>query len=404
MSIGEIYDPLGVHLLDPYPLYDRAREEEPVFYSPALEAWVITRYDDLLKVLRDSKTYSSVNPFAQVFPLCEAAVKEFANGYPHAPDLIQSDGELHARLRAPIAEALKADRVALLEPYIREQAAELVEGFAADGEVEFMERYATPLPCRTIAKLCGYDEEQSRVVYDSVAKFALLGSTFQTEEEQVESVRAGVRLQHLLGELVRERHARPETDAISEVVKSSVASPERLTFEEEAGIVTNLVQLVIAAHITTVPLMGMAMGLLLSDREQWERLCADPTLIPKAVEEILRFGTSASGLYRDTTVDTTLGGVDLPKGSRVALRYTAANRDPARYERAGEFDITREPSRHLAFGWGVHYCLGAGLARMQMEITLETLTARLPGLSLAAPVMLRPVTDVRHPEDVRLTW
>ncbi|GLW10174.1 hypothetical protein Misp01_53030 [Microtetraspora sp. NBRC 13810] len=404
MSIGETYDPLGSHLLDPYPLYDRARDEEPVFWSPAVGAWVVTRYEDLLKVLRDPETYSSVNPFTRALPIGEEAVAELGKGYPHHPDLIQSDGETHARLRAPIAEVLKADRVAALEPYIRERAEELVEGFAGDGAVEFMERYAVPLPCSTIGRLCGYDDERAKVAYSSLLAFTTLQSTHLTPEEEVEAARSGVRLQRLLGELVRERHANPGTDAISTVVRLSSDGGKPLEYADEAAIVANLVQLMIAGHITTVPLLGMAMVLLLTHREQWERLCADPALIPGAAEEILRYGTPASGLYRDTTRAATLGGVGLPEGARVVLRFNAANRDPARFERAAAFDVERKPGRHLAFGWGVHYCVGAGLARRQLEITLETLTARLPGLRLTAPVTFRPVHDLRHPEAVHLAW
>ncbi|MCG5217635.1 cytochrome P450 [Streptosporangium soli] len=404
MSIGEIYDPLGIHLLDPYPMYDRARDEEPLFYSPAVGAWVATRYDDLVQVLRDPETFSSAHPFADAVPLSEAAVRELQRGYPQYPDLIQSDGEVHSRLRAPIAQVLKADRVALLDPYIEEQAAELIDGFAADGEVEFMERYAVPLPCRTIGRLCGFDAEQSREAYSSLIAFTVLQAAYLTPDEEIEAARAGVRLQRLLGGMVRERHAHPRSDAISEVVALSTDGSARLSPEDEGRIVANLVQLVIAGHITTVPLMGMAMVLLLTHREQWERLCATPALIPRAVEEILRYGTPASGLYRETTRETKLGGVDLPSGARVALRYTAANRDPARFDRAAEFDVAREPTRHLSFGRGVHYCVGAGLARRQLEITLETLTTRLPGLRLAEPVTYRPVLDLRHPEAVRLAW
>jgi cytochrome P450 len=411
MSIGETYDPLGGHLLDPYPLYDRARDEEPVFYSPLLGAWVVTRYDDLVKVLRDPETYSSRSPFSKVLPLCAAAVEEFANAYPPAPDLTQSDGETHARLRPPLAEVLKPDRVALLEPYIREQAEALVDGFAADGEVEFMSRFAEPLPCRTIGRLCGIDYERMRLAYQWVVAFTALEAAPLTEAEQIEGARAGVRLQHMLGELARERYARPGADAISEIVALSTGTAgeqtggeRKLSFEDEVAVVPNLMQVVIAGHITTVPSLGMAMALLLSHPEQWARLCAEPALIPQAVEEILRYGSPASGLCRDTTRPTTLGGVDLPEGARVALRYSAANRDPARFERAAEFDVGRPPTRHVAFGLGVHYCVGAGLARKQLEIALETLTARLPGLRLARPVAFRPVLDVRHPEAVHLAW
>lgn len=403
MSIGDSYDPIGIHLLDPYPLYERARREEPVFYSPVLQAWVVTRYDDVVTVLRDPETYSSADPFTRVVEVSQAAQRELMAGYPPFPDLIQSDGELHAWLRAPIAAVLKPDRVKALEPYVREQARTLVEGFAADGEVEFMRSYAEPLPRRTIGRLCGLDEEQSRAVYDAMSAFVLLGSVHMTQEEEVEAARAGVRLQRMLGELVRERYARPGPDAISEITAYHAEGGE-LTYAREAQTVANLMQLVIAGHITTVPMLGNAVTLLLTHREQWERLCADPTLIPGAVEELLRYGTPASGLYRDTTRDTELGGVRLPKGSRVVLRYNSANRDQAHFHQAETFDITRKPSRHLSFGLGTHYCLGAPLARKTLAITLETLTTRLPGLRLASPVDLRPIYDIRHPIAVHLIW
>ncbi|RBQ19268.1 cytochrome P450 [Spongiactinospora rosea] len=404
MTVGETYDPLGAHLRDPYPVYDRARHEEPVFFSPVMGAWVVTRYDDVVTVLRDPVLYSSSAPFTDAVPLREATLAELAKGYPPQPDLIQSDGETHARLRAPIADVLKADRVAALEPFVREQAAGLVASFADAGRVEFMAHYAVPLPCRTIGRLCGLDPEQARLVYEWLDGFIILRSAHLTEEQELAGARGFVRLQELIGSLVRERRAKPGEDAFSEVVAASVPGEEPLSYEDEAQVVANLFQLVVAGHITTVPLGGMAMALLLSHREQWERLCADPSLIPGAVEEILRYGTPASGLYREVTAPTELGGVALPAGSRVLLRYNAANRDPGKFPHAAEFDIARERNRHLAFGRGVHFCAGAALARMQLRVTLETLTTKLPGLRLAEPISYRPVHDVRHPEAVHLVW
>ncbi|MDF5757061.1 cytochrome P450 [Spongiactinospora sp. TRM90649] len=404
MSVGELYDPLGAHLRDPYPVYDRARREEPVFYSPVMGAWVVTRYSDVADVLRDPVLYSSADPFTHAIPLREATLAELGRGYPVRPDLIQSDGELHARLRAPIAEVLKPDRVAALEPFVRAQAAELVDSFAADGRVEFMERYAVPLPCRTIGRLCGFDAAQARLAYESLDAFIVLGATHLEPERELDAARGWVELQELIGRLVRERRAEPGDDAISEVVAASVPGTGPLSYEDEAQVVANLIQLVIAGHITTVPLSGMAIAELLTHEDQWRRLCADPDLIPAAVEEILRYGTPASGLYRVTTAPTELGGVALPEGDRVLLRYTSANRDPARFERAAEFDVGRRPNRHLSFGRGTHFCVGAGLARMQMRVTLETLTSRLPGMRLAEPITYVPVLDLRRPEAVHLVW
>ncbi|GAA5066223.1 hypothetical protein HNP84_001179 [Thermocatellispora tengchongensis] len=407
MPIGATYDPLGEHLQDPYPFYERARAETPVFYSPLLESWVVTRHDDLTTVLRDPETYSSARALPVVLPVAEEALAVVAKGRPQLPDVVQSDGEAHARMRAPLAAALRPDRVAAMEPALRERAVALAAAVReGGGRAELMTAYAIPLTQAAIGLLCGFDEELAVRTYSLMDSLVRLGSQRQTEPEQMASAEAGAELAAVVARLLRERRAAPGDDAFSLVAASMAEGDRPLTPLEEAEAVGNLMQLVIAGQVTTAPLLGGAVALLLGERggEEWRRIAADRSLVPAAVEELVRLVAPASGLYRETTRPVTLGGVDLPEGARLVLRYNAACRDPAKYDRPHELDLGRSPNRHLAFGRGPHYCVGAPLARLQLTITLEVLPDALPGLRLAAPVALRPTLDVRHPEAVHVAW
>lgn len=402
--LSEAYDPLGEHLQDPYPFYRRAQETEPVFWSQLAKAWVVTRHQDVINILRHPEIFSSDNAAPRPIPIQPAAMQELYKGYPVLPSALSSDGELHQRLRAPMVAVLSPERIAALEPFIAEQAEALVDAVAADGHAEFMEAYAYKLPTLVMARVTGMSEDQARMAWDGVDALLLMVASLLPEEEQAEMARRFVALQHLAGRLVRERRGTDGTDAISVMANSMAPGDEPMDFEQEAAIVNNLVELLIAGHITTAPLLGNALRLLLEDRDRWVALCERPDLLPGAAEELLRLGTSATGLYRRTSEEVTLGGVTLPKDTSLVLRYGAANRDPAQFDRPDDYDPTRQPNRHVTFGYGAHFCVGAPLARAQLKATLEVLTRRLPGLRLTEPVRIRPVLDSRGPAALHVAW
>jgi cytochrome P450 len=406
-SLGESYDPLGSHLQDPYPFYARARREEPVFWSPAVNAWVLTRYEDIRNVLRDPETFSSGNALRPLRPLPPAVVEVLREGYPlEPPGLLLADGDAHRRLRAPAARGLSPARVAAAEPVIRRKATALVDEFTGDGHAELMSQYAFRLPISVIAHMCALTPEDEAIAFTASYQANRTQFAQLSEDEHVAAAREGVKLHQLCGRYLHARRAEPGDDLISEVVTALAPGDEPLPFPREAQIARTLQTLILAGHVTTSSLIGSAVRYLLTDRAQWDLLRERPELIPNAVEETVRYDNPTPGFLRRVTREVTLGGHTLPASSEVLVPYPAANRDPALCERSDEFDVTREPVRHLGFGTGPHACVGAQLGRRQAEVTLEILTQRLPGLRLVPDqeFVMEGTVNVRSLAALHLTW
>ncbi|UBU13031.1 cytochrome P450 [Nonomuraea gerenzanensis] len=408
MSLGELYEPLHKHHADPYPFYERARREEPLFYSPVIGAWVVTKMADVRRILRDDNRYSSANTLRPYSPFPPALLAELEKGFPNLGSYITMDGEEHRRLRAPAAAALSPERVAAAEPYITERASQLIDGFAKDGEVEFMAGYANRLPVDVIARLVGFAEEDA-VAFgdDSRAAAAVgMGHRFSSEAEQVACAQAWVRFQRLIERYVLDRRAAPRNDLISDYLAAFAPGDRPLAFEEMAELVGLVLSVALPGHITTSALLGNGLLRLLSEPDQWRLLCERPDLAPNAAEEIARFDTPTHLFLRVSTTDTSVGGRDFPAGTEFALCLASANRDEDAFDRAETFDITRPPHANVVFGQGPHYCPGAGLARRQIEISLRLLAERLPGLRLVPGqrIEYRGTLDHRGPLALKLQW
>ncbi|MDR7275123.1 cytochrome P450 [Catenuloplanes atrovinosus] len=381
MTISELaqsYDPLGEHLADPYPFYATARRREPVFYSPRLDAWVVTRFRDVDAVLRDSATFSSVNSLRPIRPLYPATLAALADGYPPAPDHITSDGPAHHRLRVPYTRHLTAPgRVKTLEPEIRARATTLLDALDT-GAADLVAGYTAPLPLGTAAGLFGLAPSDVEIARAGSESLFRLGSADLSPDEEAAAARTAVAFHRMMAGYVRSRRAAPTGDLISDVVAALAPGAEPLTFGQEAEVVGTLSSTFGAAHITTTDLIGNAIRLLLDHPDQWRLLRRNPDLIPHAVEEALRCEAPVPTIFRYATRPVTLSGVDVPQGAHVLLIFASANRDEDRFPDAECFDVTRTPSRHFGFGAGVHTCAGAGPARAQARIALGLLAERLP--------------------------
>jgi cytochrome P450 len=404
--LGERYDPLGAHAQDPYAFYALARRQQPVFFYPELAVWVVTRYDDVRVVLRDTETFSSANSLRPVANPDPAVYAELAKGYPMAPESVSSDGAAHRRLRAPFADGLGVDQVRALEPYIRQRAGELVDAFAADGHAELMGQFAVPLPMDVLGQLFGLAPADMPLVHAGSLGILALVSARAAGAEQVAVARGVVELQQLLAGYVGRRRAAPGEDLISRAVAELAPAAGWLTFAQEAELVESLFGTLLAGHITTSNLLGNGVWHLLSHPEQWALLRHRPELLDGAVEEIARYDTSVQAQFRVTTRPVALAGQELPSGAQVLVLFGSANRDPALVDRPEVFDITRPPSRHLAFGFGAHFCAGAQLARAELRIALATLADRLPGLRLAEAqqVTIAPSLRQRGPTALHVEW
>ncbi len=409
-TLGEQYDPLGVHLDDPYPFYARAQRQAPIFFSPKLNAWVVTRMRDVKKVLRDGKTFSSCNTLRPFTPLSPKVDELLAAGYPQTGNLIQLDGEEHWQQRAPAAAMLSAEQVSALEPYMIEQGNALIDGFTADGPpADFMAAYANRLPVSVVCHLVGFSPEQHEEMGNLSRQAAglALGHRFASEDEQIETAHMWLRYEGMVAGLMRERRAEPRADLMSQLVTALAPGDAPLTRDQEAAMVPIIFGLALAGHITTSALLGNGLRHLLEHPDQWRLLCERPELIPNAVEEIARYDTPTHLFLRQTTTETTLAGQWLPAGAEVAVWLAGGNRDESAYDRAGEFDITRTlQTAHVVFGQGAHYCVGAGLARREAEVSLRMLTERLPGLRMVPDqqITMRPSLSQRGPLSLLVTW
>lgn len=400
MDDGQL-DELRTLQRDPYPLYARARQAEGLVFVRELDAWLVARDADVREVLGRPEDFSSVNALR---PDVTPAPAALAKGPGGGPIVLVVDGAAHRRLRRPLSTGLSSGRVAAIVPFIKERAEALVDSFVSQGQVELVSEYARRLPGEVIGHLLGLDPADVPIAVRGSYLAKELVFDPLDEAEQISAARAVVALQHMLDGYARRRRANSGDDLCSEMVQALAPGSAELSADQRGELVSNLQNLLIAGHLTTAALIGTAMLHLLRHRSQWELLCARPELIPAAVEEAARYDAPVQGFRRITTRPVTLAGVDLPAGAAMFVAFGSANRDEAVYDRPDEFDITRTPAPHLAFGYGVHGCPGSQLAREQIQITLETLTRRLPGLRIVSdePVTMLPTLIDRSPRALPL--
>ena len=377
------FDPLSPEqLADPYPTYAQARAEAPVFYSEAHGLWVVTRYEDVVRVLKDHESFSSENAVRSSLeppPAKVAAV--LADGYPLSPTLTDADEPVHGRLRGMVNRAFTHKRVRDLEPAIRAATTELIDAFVADGEVDLVQRFAWPLPLIAICDILGVPRRDVDDLHTWSYHWLKLLQATDPVEQQVEYARSVVRMQRYFMEGLEERLHEPRDDLMSALLAARVQGESELTLVEVMRVPMNLV---IAGHVTVTRAIGNSVVLLLDHPDQLALLRDDPEVTANAVEELLRMESPAQGLFRITTREVAIGGVTLPKGARVMVHYGSANRDEEQFADATRLDLRREGViRHVAFGKGIHVCVGAPLARAELRIALPELLRRLPGLRLA---------------------
>jgi cytochrome P450 len=368
-------------LADPYPALAALREQSPVVYSPVLDMWIVTRHADIDAIFRDHETFSATVVQDPVFPPADEARAVLADGgFRPTPTMSNVDPPKHTRIRRHNMRSFSARRIASLEPRIRERAAELIDAMAAKEEFDVVADLTFPLPAYMIFTFLGFPPEDIELLKGWCGNRTLYSWGRPTVTEQVEIAGNMVRYWHYCERFADARIAEPLDDFTSDLARVHNADPEELSPAEITGIAYALS---FAGHETTTNLTTNAIRRLLENREQWAAICADPALIPNAVEEALRHDTSVIAWRRITTRPVNIGGVDVPEGARLMLSLAGANRDPAEFTDPDTFDVHRNNAReHLAFGMGIHFCLGAPLARIEVRTVLELLTERAPDLVL----------------------
>lgn len=403
--VNESFDPLSPDFLaDPYAaMAALPREEQPIFFAPSIGYYVLTRYADIEQVFQDSVTYSAAVAQAPLVPLVpEAQQILLAGGHKPQPSMVSLDEPEHARLRKPAARAFSMKRVTALVPVIEATTASLLDAVGPATEFDLIAALAFPLPVKIVFSLMGVPERDYSQIKHWSGYRAALGWGRPAPRDQVEIATGMAAYRAYLRKLVDVKLLEPGDDLTSDLVAVHREDPERLTLEEIASI---LFSLSFAGHETTTGLIGNTVRRLLEVPHWWSSIAQNPSLIPAAVEETLRYDPSVPVWRRVTTRPVTLAGVNLPEGARLFLWLAAAGRDAAAFSQPDVFDLHRPDSgRHLAFGKGLHYCLGANLGKLETQIAVAALASRYPLLRLGADQRLtfHPNISFRGPQVLRV--
>jgi cytochrome P450 len=371
----------GPHLHKPQPFFARLRKQEPVTFSPTLGMWLVSRLDDINAVLNSPASYSSASKIASGDNLTAEARAILGPGPILLDSPLNTDPPVHTRLKRLLQRGFLPAQVARHEERIRQLANTLIDGFIHEGRVDLVERYAHPLPMQVILSLVGVPAQDMAQVKQWTAD--LLGLVFSqpSAEAQVAMVRGVVEYRAYCTRLIEQRREQPQDDLASELVHAQVEG-DALTVPELVSLLGG--SLIAAGHETTTAQLALSLKNLLEQPERWELLLRDRTLVPRAVEECMRYEGAAVVAMRTAVQDVEVGGVLLPKGARLLLLVNSANHDEAHYVDPERFDLRRENPHHLTLSRGIHFCLGAALARLELRVAIEQLLERLPDMRLIA--------------------
>lgn len=382
---------------DPYPVYRQFLEQGPV-RLPEANLHVFARFSDCDEILRHPSSCSD----RMKSTIAQRAVEAGEQPRPFGtPGFLFLDPPDHTRLRSLVSKAFSPKVVKALEPDITTLVDDLLDTVAAQGHFEVISDLAYPLPVAVICRLLGVPRADAPRFSWASALLAqgldpFIAFTGQLPEGHEERIKAGLWLREYLHELLEHRRAQPADDLISGLIAVE-ESGDQLSTDE---IVATCNLLLIAGHETTVNVIANAVLAMLRNRKYWTALAEDPSLAPGIVEETLRTDPPVQLVGRVAGDDMTIGGVDIPKGDTMMLLLAAAHRDPEIYERPDEFDPTRPSIRHLAFGHGTHFCLGASLARMEAAVALSAVTKRFPNASLEGEPLYKPNVTLRGVESL----
>ena len=396
----------GDYLADPYTIAAELRDEHAVFYAERLGYLVVNDMADIEAIFTDHETFASANVQDPVFPLGPQA-QEVLSAPDYNPCAVMSNRPEpdHGKIRVYTRQGFSNRRIKTLEPYIRRRSHELIDAMLAEGSpAEFVEAFAFPLPGETVFRFIGFPEGDDEMLKGWCGDRKAFAWGNPTGEEQAQIAEQMLAYWRYCREFTASKRDNRGDDLASEWITAHEENPDDLTYREVESIVYGLS---FAGHEAVTSLICNTLLCLLPRRDVWAEVCADPGLIPNAIEEVLRFDSSQISWRRLTTRDTTIRGIDVPAGTAIFLNFAAANRQADLFPDPDTFDIHRgNANRHISFGKGVHYCLGAKFAKYETEIVTEVLAERLPSLRLVDGQSLAyfPNITFRGPTELHVAW
>ena len=378
LSLYHLLDPEV--LANPYPLYHRLRDEDPVHWDPFLHAWVVTRYADVIHVLHHFSANRTPTPeqlsamgLSALNPIAQVMVRQ----------MLFLDPPNHTRLRALASAAFTVRRVERLRSHIQEIMDGLLDAVISKGSMDLIADFASPAPAIVTAELLGVPVADHEQLKDWSADFAEMLGNFQHNPDRFPKILRSVEeMSSYFRSAMQEQRLHPQDGLVSAMMAADVDGA-KLTDEE---IIANLIVTMVGGQETTTNLIGNGILTLLRNPEAMKRLRNDSSLVPSALEELLRYESPSQHTARLAPDDVELGGKQIRKRQAVIAVMGAANRDPERFPDPDRLDIERQDNRHVAFGWAAHFCFGAHLARLEGQIAVSTLLQRLPDLELDTKV------------------
>jgi cytochrome P450 len=376
-------NPMSAEILaNPFEVYQQLLATQPVFEVPGAGFTLVLSYALVAEATGRVEEFS--NDFSGILSGVRSTDPDVTaileKGWPQTDTLLTADPPVHTRFRKLVNLAFSMKRVDALTDHVRTIVNALIDGFEARGECEFVRDFAMPLPVQMISEQIGIDRADFATVKRWSDAFADRLGGMISKERELECAREVVEFQHAMKAQIDERRAAPRDDLLSDLVNAQVDGERPL---DDAELLSILQQLMVAGNETTTSTLAGGLLQLIRNPVQLARLQADPALMPNAVEEMLRTESPTAGLWRVVKRDTELGGVPLKAGTMLMLRFAAANRDPAKFENPDAFDVERKNARaHLAFGRGIHMCVGNMLSRKEVTVAFEELVRRLDGFEV----------------------
>ncbi len=386
---------LGIDLMsgaffggDPYPAFAWMRRHAPVYYDEPNDLWAVARYADIKAVSTDTATFSNANGIRPKFP--------------PLPMMIEFDAPEHVRRRRLVSAGFTPRQVREMEGHIRAICDGILDAVCEKGTCDFVADIAAPLPLAVIGDMLGVAPgDRADLLRWSED---MLGSQGSLEPEAIERAAAAfVEYNDYIHPVFDDRRARGSTDDLVGILCHAEVDGDRL---DDPSLVHETLLILIGGDETTRHVLSGGMHALATNPDQWARLVDDRTLVPGAVEEMLRWVTPIKNMARTATTDTELAGQHIAQGQELLLLYPSANRDEAVFVDPDTFDVARSPNPHIAFGFGAHFCLGNQLARLELKVMFERLAERLPDLALATdgPLPLRPANFISGIETMVVTY